>query len=1241
MDSLYSRGAAKTRVMQGHSKPVDGFSDTSSAGSILDEADREVSSLTERAFKSLCVLEEGMCTEFQVHSSPSAAPGSGGKKHSVGELTNCNMSPKLIKKQSKELPKTFQESAGRCPVGEDQWDKGNMQNGFLTETTSSNNQKSKVPTRVETFDQCDGDFAGTDLLGAKPALAAPSEPGEDPSLNVAQFDASAIVNMHREKSSFSSTCQESYWLNKNHLPQEKVNKTNILEYLKSSHYRKPADLKNLRHAGKIFDKTLSEKVNRLKKSDGKSSFLHSECSAFKSWQDHTKSLLEEDLLNEAHSPRFQSTVHTEGSDIIVRTQKQTPSIVQVKSPNKVKVGVRGNPVNWSLCNKDTDVHTSASKENHYTVKGNEDHGNSSQIAKPREDIGGAVENGVEEKGFQLWRNSRYPLYKKQMEADLVSREVSGSKCPPVTEATTLSAPNPQGESHPFCISKLLAPNIVPNANGIAMSNSQPIVVVTPPLIQPSTNQGEEIKGDNQSNLGYKSKASSLMYNLKDVRKRVKSTYPMAGTPKLPSETAKNKQRVFQNLLQASTRTSSAPVQLRENSVTNTNEQGKFDRIPSTEDTRPPVQDTRLPADGLKAAMVRQAVLEAWKNDDYLNLRSPQTVKDGDGYPSWRTKISRPHSAMEVDTGRGKEERAAHQPNKLRAKEKPYVLATTFQKRPMSARGNSEGVANAQEKQTQFHGNSAPKCDLDGNSPRDPWSHECHSGRQGVKLASQRVRDIGYPAMDWEVSSNQGSSHSTREDKTRHDLKSSGQPYIDLGNSPEHVMVNYSKEQFPGMKDNALKSRLANENKYFEKNELQYYTLSDPTTNPDRGTEKENTPMIFQSHSQQETAQGLAEQKAKDRCPGTCEEKFDSIFSKQEERRPGNNTPTSPRHLLFKVKDSAPKTSSGAKPSKLILPKGAGEDCDVNSFSETPTPFVSDETPEDAKVDTGEQSRLTSVTPKPRSESACSLDSKAAGKPPVVPPKSEKALRRAKKLATRRKRAENKQRNTSGDVAENEAALSNVPMSPLNRPTSPVHTVCSPEPQQQDTSSDFPALPNKLPLNTEESIASLHSFPISQRKLLQDPETGQYFVVDIPFQVQSKTLFDPETGNYFQVSIPSTGQNTTLDFLNTSYVLYPGFLSLPLMSALRPPSQMSAPAVLLELQNEGESLNERTNFDLGHTQVQEIQPYIETLYEPCNGSRAGSEKEAWSSTMTSQEQPENHNLELIVMGELEDIAIENN
>ncbi|KAL6094689.1 uncharacterized protein ACO6RY_16045 [Pungitius sinensis] len=76
-----------------------------------------------------------------------------------------------------------------------------------------------------------------------------------------------------------------------------------------------------------------------------------------------------------------------------------------------------------------------------------------------------------------------------------------------------------------------------------------------------------------------------------------------------------------------------------------------------------------------------------------------------------------------------------------------------------------------------------------------------------------------------------------------------------------------------------------------------------------------------------------------------------------------------------------------------------------------------------------------------------------------------------------------------------------------------------------------------------------SFPLTQRKLLQDPDSGQYFFVDMPLQVKTKTFFDPETGSYVQLPVqPQDGalpQVSPLEVLTQPLVVYHSFVPVPL------------------------------------------------------------------------------------------------
>lgn len=121
-----------------------------------------------------------------------------------------------------------------------------------------------------------------------------------------------------------------------------------------------------------------------------------------------------------------------------------------------------------------------------------------------------------------------------------------------------------------------------------------------------------------------------------------------------------------------------------------------------------------------------------------------------------------------------------------------------------------------------------------------------------------------------------------------------------------------------------------------------------------------------------------------------------------------------------------------------------------------------------------------------------------------------------------------------------------------------------------------------------------SFPMTQRKLLQDPDSGQYFVVDMPIQVKTKTFFDPETGNYVQLPVqPPEGavpKASTMEVLNTPLVLYHSFVPVPVSSI---PAQQSTVQASQQEQGEFEQRLERAR----QKHSREGHPYLEPVYRP--------------------------------------------
>ncbi|CAM4706192.1 unnamed protein product [Leuciscus chuanchicus] len=119
-----------------------------------------------------------------------------------------------------------------------------------------------------------------------------------------------------------------------------------------------------------------------------------------------------------------------------------------------------------------------------------------------------------------------------------------------------------------------------------------------------------------------------------------------------------------------------------------------------------------------------------------------------------------------------------------------------------------------------------------------------------------------------------------------------------------------------------------------------------------------------------------------------------------------------------------------------------------------------------------------------------------------------------------------------------------------------------------------------------------SFPITQRKLLQDPDSGQYFLVDIPVQVKTKTFFDPETKSYVQLPVHSP-EAPPMEVMNTPpLMLYHGFAPVPVpsqKSVVRTAGSMIPPD---DLEDFEPSTKQEDFYQINN---EEVNPYIEPVY----------------------------------------------
>ncbi|KAM4032898.1 cardiac-enriched FHL2-interacting protein isoform 1-T4 [Anomaloglossus baeobatrachus] len=171
----------------------------------------------------------------------------------------------------------------------------------------------------------------------------------------------------------------------------------------------------------------------------------------------------------------------------------------------------------------------------------------------------------------------------------------------------------------------------------------------------------------------------------------------------------------------------------------------------------------------------------------------------------------------------------------------------------------------------------------------------------------------------------------------------------------------------------------------------------------------------------------------------------------------------------------------------------------------------------------------------KQEKASSLElQKMHAKPPAVPPKTEKALRRAKRLTKKRRKTDMPQK----DVQESDVVLD------VSSPIIVTSTLVTP----QSHHKLMTCTPRSLKHEDIISESSTPSLPLTQRKLLLDPDSGRYFMVDIPVCLLMKNVYDPETGQYLKMSLPpSQNESPAFEMSDSPYIMYPGLTPVPVSS----------------------------------------------------------------------------------------------
>ncbi|NWH32612.1 CEFIP protein, partial [Chloropsis hardwickii] len=605
-------------TMQGNKKHTEGHSDSSSIGSLLDDADREVSSLTDRAFKSLCVAElEDPYNEPELSISPDFALQLSAKIHSGTfnhDIRKTNVCDKLSARNNEHTiwASTFQQLP-KCASEEKRIAKNNtfaMERKLNLPVPGPRNNKhvSKVSSLIKTFDKTADQGSGSPLIANKQPIRNSFQKykinhGND----IASGDDRDILSIHKELSEFSEASQGSHCLSSKHEPQRRPNKIDLSYGDSDGYYPVLIEMSkvaksNFSHSSKKALKNRNLKVSEPAK---KGSFLHSENSAFESWNVHHKKMTEKEEFVDIKMKK-EGLAHLEESPFVegshTHEHKLSPVMTTVAKKKEKDFPMKPTiqEASFSLRVVPQGLLPSETK---FPATLTEEESLSPQLGNTcppwRRQRATERAAGKRQAAKEVTENHKTSLSEKATGAD------------PGLHVTPLDkqANSPGSISPSFNITKLLTP-VIPPKQEVDTVESELIPLTPPPTENTASRDHEESTLDDYRSWdGHRLTASSLLFNLKDVRKRVKSIY--TPSPLLRALEEKNKTR---ENMQESTKMDASFSTLHDKSEKNITEKDELSDIAYVLSSSVHENDNKTDLTGHFTG-------------DYLTVSSPQTTED--------------------------------------------------------------------------------------------------------------------------------------------------------------------------------------------------------------------------------------------------------------------------------------------------------------------------------------------------------------------------------------------------------------------------------------------------------------------------------------------------------------------------------------------------------------------------------------------------------------------------------------
>uniref|UniRef100_A0A8D0A749 DUF4585 domain-containing protein n=1 Tax=Sander lucioperca TaxID=283035 RepID=A0A8D0A749_SANLU len=1209
-------------LIGGHRKHSDGgYSDTSSGGSFLDETDREVSNLTDRAFRSLCIGDEAVYNDSDLCSSSPCT-----QRDRQLAFSQSGQDRDREDRERDELKRAAHESFSirMQQYGQD-WIHGGMYGAEIQrdpqwevygERTQGRVSATFQHSFVETSQQEESlggeqlSFLGngatelssrqrrsrsrvSSLIRAFNSEGQRDGAGKDGQLrewnDETSWDKSALMSIQRELSEFSTSYQQNF--NSGHFSSAcpfSSQDTNFYssEVAAVAHMNSTSSFMRSSHS----KHSMSTQVNC-----NSNFFIHSECSPFKVWRDHNRFPFQQgEVSGFMHCSEFPKWYDTPMyRELSMEAQPQGPYRFEERGIRHQRKNLA--PVVPSTLPRSTSTSTilqkasAVEKRCESELTGHYPHRKRTQslgtnrlpshrpsTASPTSDMSQRVQDTIS--SVKALQQKIKMMTEKNTTTGMTANQQGVFLAPNVVSSNTSMTP--------FNISQLLTPLVQAHqeteTSEVGQYAVSPQPVEHPPVRAESRGATPDVRM-----CSYKSRATSLLFNLKDNRKRVKSTYSPAKFKGLET-LEKSKHHSIQEPSDTVIDIPDYPdldfqfLQVEESSRTNAASHQYVNQYhsPGLSLTTPHYQPAHT------------GQHSEYTLSDYQTAQMQKQIKENE--EKRRVKQQEEERAAQEEMQR----RAAEEEKQRRAAEEAKQRAAEEEKQRRTAEEGKQRRAAEEEKQ-----------------------------RRAAEEAKQRAAE-------------EAKQRAAEEAKQR---------------AAEEAKQRAAEEEKQRRAAEEAKQRAAEEEKQRRAAEEAKQRRAAEEEKQRRAAEEEK-----QRRAAEEEKQRRAAEEAKQRAAE--EEKQRRAAEEGKQRRAAEEAKQRRAAEEEKQRRAAERRSRG----ELIALDEDDSRSLISNMSEDVESFATGAT---------DLADVRGFYDGERPESACSFSSdvsRSLGKPPTVPPKSEKALRRAKRLTTRRIKKElSKSAADSPDGVEKSLQeVSNI--------TSSSSTEVRSSSRQAMASSHFSSPVSLAHAPTLGSKSSYHqSYPLTQRKVLQDLGSGQYFVVDVPVEVKKKTFFDPETGKYVQLNVRESGQSTSRTQPQQTYpqpqlqpqmqvklqqqpqaspagkpfVLYQGSQSYPqdyqpLAINSVPRNRSSAPVTLhqdqqpvRESHSYGYPAPKMGQNSEGHRYSPEKTPYMDTVNAPYESSPEGETNSQLAGSSVCENDNSAHSQcqprDIITMSELED------